>query len=359
MASGPFDRTVIYPGEKPLADDINQLASQLDHGLRFFARALFSDPNDGALSEGFINQGLSVVANSPAGLSVRVKAGLGFQSNPALVASAINGIIGLDDRAEYQPIALLSDHAFTVPTPPSAPNTRIDIIEARASRLLTEPQTRMVFDAGTGAFKPGTLAKILTWILDGRTETIVSPANGSQPLVYKQGVAGNPGVAPATTQGYIKLAEISVGSDVTTIGQSDISDNRPKLRATHYPRRPVKLSDFLLVAGTGQVDAFDISTSTVASLQTSLPASVGERLRSITMYVRNKSAGGNLDLTLERVDREDNAISKEQVAQLTVTGEGEAVLSLDHFVAENFRYIVTIITPNETIDISQVELEVE
>jgi hypothetical protein len=133
----------------------------------------------------------------------------GAQGVQALAAGAIEGVIGLDDLSSYKPIPLLSDHVFSVPTAPVAPDSRIDIVEVKASYFATEPSSRMVLNPLTGEFAPGLINKILTWLIDVRVETISAPASATQPLAYKVGVPGNPGLAPATTAGYIKLHQAS------------------------------------------------------------------------------------------------------------------------------------------------------
>lgn len=234
MANGSFDRTIINPREKPLSSDINQAQSQLDRALRLFMQELLADGSTGALREGFLNAGLKAVENSPAAMSVIVTKGVGFQDNSGLIATAIDGVVGLDDRESYKPVVLQDNHTFTVPTAPVAPNTRIDIIEVQASYLTTDPSTRSILNETTGAFDPTSVNKIITWLLDGRTGSVSAPSDSTQPLSYKVGVAANPGVAPATTSGYIKLCEIAVGSGVTTIVNANITDSRAVLKENNF-----------------------------------------------------------------------------------------------------------------------------
>lgn len=238
MANNPFDREIINPLEKPLADDHNLAASYHDMSLRFFLGQYFKD-DSGLKQDGFLNDGLKVVSDSPDAMSVVVSAGLGFQDVPIDVPSAIDSINGLNDLESYKPLPLFNQLVFSVPVAPTAPNTRIDIIEVKADRITTDLTSRQVFNALAGEFQAGSINKTLQFALDGRGGTVNAPAASTQPLSYKVGVAANPGVAPATTAGYIKIAEIAVGSDVVLIADADITDTRADLGARvskiHWP----------------------------------------------------------------------------------------------------------------------------
>jgi hypothetical protein len=228
MSNRPFDRTIIHELEKPLADDINQLETNFDQALRFFLAALFSNPDTGTPLDGFLGTGLLVSAASPANMSVSVIAGLGFQLQTS-IEPAIDSVPGLNDLSTYKPIPLNANQVFTVPVAPVAPNTRVDIIEVKADRITTDPSLRQVFDEILGQFVPDTLNKTLAWALDGRAAQINAPSPSTAPLSYVVGQAANPGLPPPTTPGYIKLAEISVGSDVVAIVPANITDFRESL----------------------------------------------------------------------------------------------------------------------------------
>lgn len=227
MADNPFDRLIINNLEKALSKDWNQGLSQLDRAIRYFAKYLTADNETGDIRSGFLTGSFKVVENNPVALSVIVKAGLGFLNDPTDVPSDINGILELDDLESFKPLPLISDHTFVVPTAPVAPNTRKDIIEVRADRLITNNQARRIFNPSTEAFDPVGVDKTLEFIIDGKTGTVAAPSNSTAALSYKVGVAANPGVAPATSTGYIKLAEVNVGSGVLVINNADILDTRP------------------------------------------------------------------------------------------------------------------------------------
>lgn len=254
MSNAPFDRVVINPREKPLSEDIDRAQSQLDRSLRLLVEQLFSETT-GIANDGFLQGGFKVVEQSPLGMFVRVKRGLGFMSQGDQVASNINGVSGLDDRHAYKPMVLNGDVVFTVPVAPVAPNTRIDIIEVKASFLVGDPSTRQVLNETSGQFEPDSVNKTLSHILDTQTGTVVSPAPSTQALSYKQGVVANPGLAPATTSGYIKIAEIAVGSSVASIGNGDITDFRALL--INNPFANIELSDAsgIVLSGAVGIDA--------------------------------------------------------------------------------------------------------
>lgn len=229
MPDQPFDRTVIYHLEKPLSKDINTYQSQMDRAIRFFAKALFST-NVGSPVSGFIQGGLAAQENSPAAMSVILKAGLGFQNLTGDVPTDINSVEGLDDLESYKPLPLLADTVVKVAVAPSAPNSRIDIIEVRADRVITDSQSRKVFNNTTKVFIPTALDKTLGFTLTGQ-DGVTTPADSFAPISLKEGIAGTPGVVPPTSPGYIKIAEIFVDGGVTVINQAAITDTRPQLLA--------------------------------------------------------------------------------------------------------------------------------
>jgi hypothetical protein len=233
MANAPFDRVNIGFREKPVSDDHNRAASQDARTLAYLVGRLLggraSDASEAlALRDAFHGTGLAIAASSPVALNVRVTAGLGWHYLPSDIPSDIGSpdLLGVDDLAELKPIYLAADHVFAAPTAPAGPNTRIDIVEVEASRALIDSETRRQFNDATGSFDPHAFYKTLSFALDGLVGTVNAPAESTAPLSYKVGVAANPGLVPATSAGYLKLAEVLIGSAVTTIGQGDIIDRR-------------------------------------------------------------------------------------------------------------------------------------
>jgi len=300
MPDQPFDRTVLYPLEKPLAVDVNQAESQLDRSVRrYLYEALARRTSFGSEAPervtGFVGNGLRVVPVSPVAMQVVVKAGLGFTDVPADVPAAIGGVVGLSDLESYKPLPLLADVTFAVPAAPAGPNTRIDIVEVRVNRVLGNPLSRQVLDPPSGTFSPNSLNKTLAFALAGSAGTVNAPAISTAALSYKVGVSANPGVVPPTTAGYIKVAEIRVGSAVASIGTADLVDRRPLL----YPGGMVPFSGQWRLqynGGSPIITALGIEAPTgvqVAAVQLGPGATRGE----IEFYVvGGEMLGGTMDV---------------------------------------------------------------
>lgn len=238
MADKPFDRTIINPLEKPLSRDINQAQSQMDYSLRFVMQEMLrrrtSDSNPAAAAcDGWFPYSLVTLPQSPASMVVTVKAGMGFFESASDCPSGINSIVSLDDLATTKPIVLDADVNFTVPAAPGLGNSRIDIIEAKITRTVGNPQSRLILDPDTGAWAPDNVNKTLGFTLDGSTGYVVSPAASTVALSYKSGAVAATGaeVEPSVTAGYVQIARINVGPTVTSIGKGDIVDRRKLLGA--------------------------------------------------------------------------------------------------------------------------------
>lgn len=191
---------------------------------------------------GFMGNSFRVVPDSPASMTVTVKAGMGFQNfasgnfaagggSVAAIQSSVNGVIGLDDIEQYKPMLLSSDFNFIAPAAPGAGNSRIDIIEVSALRFVNNPLSRDVLDINTGVFSPNTVNKTLEWDMLNHTGSVTTPTASTQPLSYKIGavIATTTYSAvnvPPTTPGYIKIAEIFVGPTVATLPENKIGDFR-------------------------------------------------------------------------------------------------------------------------------------
>lgn len=348
MADGPFDRLIINPREKPLSPDINRLQSQLDRSLRVFLREFFSAQGTGAASEGFLKAGLQVKELAVPAMEVTVQKGLGFQVVPSLAGDTIGSISGLDDLEEYKPLVLNEDHNFTVPTAPVGPNTRIDIIEVRAEYLATDTDTRKILNTATGSFADDNVEKTLTWLLDGRTGTVSATADSTAVLSYKTGVAANPGVAPSTTTGYIKLCEIAVGSAVTAITDSDISDVRVPLG----PTKTLTFSAFDMVPyfpdffQNGQQVDIELADDTgwsatgagagnfLVGIPLRLPP--GSFIKSATGTIDNKGSTNTFTVRLRRCAPGG---SVETLASDSRTTDGDVELAdINHRVESGYRY---------------------
>jgi hypothetical protein len=233
MASNPFDRVIFNVREKPLSADWNRVETQADYSLRMMLREMYSrrasfSSSAASHPAGFVANGMQVVPQASPNMTVTVKAGCGFMDVPADIPASINGIISLDDPSTYKPLVLLADTVFAVPAAPGA-NSRIDIIEVRPNRLVTDPQSRLILNTGTGAFDPATVNKTLAYSLDGSVGFVTSPALSTTAIGYKTGVVAASPVEPTVTPGYVKIARINVGTSVTTITGASLVDRRPLL----------------------------------------------------------------------------------------------------------------------------------
>lgn len=234
--NNPFDRMNIGLRERPLSSDLNRMQSQHDRTIREVCRALLSGRASNTSSalqsrHGFIGTGFRVVPSNPAAMSVQVSAGHGFMYDAVDLPSDIGAtdLEGVDDLSPYKPVALMSPITFAVPAAPGAPNSRIDIIEVKVDRRLENALTRRQLDVATKTYLDHSFFKTLAWVLDGRTGIVTSPANSTAGLSYKIGTAANPGTVPATTAGYVKIAQVHVSNTTITITGAELSDWRPML----------------------------------------------------------------------------------------------------------------------------------
>lgn len=229
----PFDRYTIPKEATAQSDRVNTQFGQSDRSLRFLIEHLLggraSDASPAAQFRAqFVGNGFRVAAVNPAAMQVTVAAGLGFNYDLTDAPTDIGApdYNGVSDLAPVKPLPLVAPVTFNVPAAPAGPNTRIDIIEVRTDRQQTDTDLVSVFDEATESFVPNSRTNTMAFALDGETGQVNAPANSVAGLSYKVGVAANPGVAPATTAGYVKIAEIDVGSGVVTITDSNIRDTR-------------------------------------------------------------------------------------------------------------------------------------
>lgn len=220
MVDQPFNRTALYPLEKPIVDDINQEFSQADRSIRDVMYQLLGQQST------FLGNSLLVVPSSPTALSVVIKAGIGFQVNATDEVTSIAGVAGLNDLSPYKPIVLGLDYTVAVPAPPGA-NSRIDLIEVSYQRLLDNSQSREFLNVSGGNFTPANVAKTLDFNVDGTLAYYAANVTPTTALAYKSGVASASPTAPTTDTGYIALAYVLVANSTTVITSTNIVDKRP------------------------------------------------------------------------------------------------------------------------------------
>ncbi len=251
MADKPFDRQVINQRERPLSSDVNQGWSYGDQALRYLldnlmrVRATGGDaPLANAPDSGFLGDGFRVTSASPAAMSIIVNDGLGFAVDAAQNASDIGsaltpGVLGVDDNQRMHPLPLSAPQ--TVAVPASDPvNPRIDIVEVKLDRRLADASSRQVLDPGTGLFSALSVSKTLAYDLDGRTGVNTTGGNSTTGIALKTGTAAGAPVAPATSAGYIKIAEVYVAGASTAVAQNAIRDVRPVVAIDGVRRVSIK-----------------------------------------------------------------------------------------------------------------------
>lgn len=245
MADAPFDQTNIGLRERPVSSDHNRNSSQFHRTIRELMQRVYERTTlvrssghivtpvlaVGGPVGGFVGSGFYVTPSNPAAMSVVVNAGLGFRYDAADIATDIGAtdLEAVNDLSPYKPLSLLGNVTMAVPTAPSSPNSRIDIIEVRNARRLTDATTRRQLDPGTESWDDHVFNKTLTYATDGSTGVVTDPAASTAALSYKVGTAANPGVVPATTTGYTKIAEVLVGSSTTAITMAELIDRRAML----------------------------------------------------------------------------------------------------------------------------------
>jgi hypothetical protein len=256
-----FDRVIINSKERPLSSDINTLQSQIDRSVREVMKSLFTarvgegtSDLSGLPQSGFIGDGFKVRASAVPGMSVVLSKGQGFQYLVDPV-SGFGGVSGVDDLSEYKPLVLLADGTISGIAAGDATNPRIDIVEVRMNRVSGNPLSRDVLDVTTGAFVPTSVNKTLSFSQDGSSGVVVSPANSTMALGYKQGVAGVTPVEPSVTPGYVKVATIRVAAAATTITKANISDMRVPLCADGLQRVSCRFT-VPVAAGTPPTSVF-------------------------------------------------------------------------------------------------------
>ncbi len=237
MADKPFDREVINQRERPLSSDVNTGWSYADQTARYVTDVLHrwrarngGDPAALTPLSGFVGDSFRVIPASPAAMQVVVSSGLGYYVDAAENATDIGsgltpGVLGVDDNQRMHPLPLSAAQALNVPAADPV-NPRIDIVEVKLDRRLQDPTSRQILDPATGLFSALAVNKTLAFDLDGRTGINTTGGDSTTGIAYKTGVAAGAPVAPATSTGYVKIAEVYVGAAVTTLAEGVIRDTR-------------------------------------------------------------------------------------------------------------------------------------
>jgi len=233
-----FDRDVFRLLNGVKAEDLNRVTGEGAHNalrdiLRFTSLPTVSlTSTTTQQAYGFYGDSFFVLPQSPASGNVVLSAGIAVKRDDTDQPVNIDGIPGLDENSAVKPIVLRNSRVIATAPPPPAPNKRIDIIEIRVARDFYDSVPVKQLDTVSGTSTYPTALKTLSYAIDDvSVEYLVTPANGSQPLVYKQGLDAPVPVAPPTSPGYVKVAEILVDNVVSnpagTIRQDHLADFRP------------------------------------------------------------------------------------------------------------------------------------
>lgn len=253
MAYDDFQKRVqINIRERPTSTDLNTLQNRIYETVRG-AQAMahceaysnitspdFDFTQYGQGPQGF-QQGLGsfrvVKDNTNPPFGVLVQGGLGLARTGPSTATDIDGASGQNWSqlgSLSAPLVLGPTGAgFTVPSPPTVGNARIDIIEVRPNYTNNDPATVGIFNTATEVFDPATRNKSMDWDLSGLTGTVTSPTASTAAISYKVGAVSagliSGATEPSVTPGYIKIARINVLGGVALINTYDIADLRPLL----------------------------------------------------------------------------------------------------------------------------------
>lgn len=231
MSGKPFDRQVINQLERPLSTDVNQISTYADQALRELFLNIYSSrmavgsdlqsvqPPTGAVA--FIGAGFRA-RGATSTLQVWLDPGLGFL-NDGITGVSVGSVSGVDDREAIKPLSLTARETITVPAA-DASNPRIDLIEVKVDRRLTDPSSRDVMNPSSGAFQPGTVLKTLTYNQEGR-----STVNGVGSINYKTGTPAATPTGPVLDSGYLPIAQVYVNANATAIGATGVMDLRRML----------------------------------------------------------------------------------------------------------------------------------
>ena len=300
MAISEFFKRVLVPlRQRPTSTDLNRLQERIYESLRGAISMGFANPPISGLfanrhsvlgGQGFHGAGFFVepdASNTPWG--VNVKSGMGVAWLGPTSATDIDSCSGADwDGAGglSVPLLLSSNQGFTIPTIPSAGNSRIDIIEVCPQYTATEASTVGIFNTATRVFDAPTRNKSLVWDLLGLTGNVTSPSSSTAAISYKQGAAAAGAITaatePSTTPGYVKIARINLdnnGGALAAVSQDMIVDYRPLL----FPKGGFSASANISIPGvsgglgTHAINALELpgGVSLFAAFDPSTPPATG------------------------------------------------------------------------------------
>jgi hypothetical protein len=282
-----FYREIINLLERPVSTDINQAQSMVHRSLMLVlqemlrGRASESDDSFTLPASGFLGDAFRLRPSSPTSMVLRLVPGLGVLYLPADTPTAINGVTGLDDLSVTKPVLLAADQLITVPTADPS-NPRIDILEVKLNRVVGGSEVRGVFNVATKVFDPTLVSKLLGYTLDGSL-TI----NGSGALNYKTGSPNVSPSPPATDAGYIKIAEVRVGTGVTALDLDVVNDQRIMV----WPGSQAQVGANFVMQGTGSLKPANMYVNAPPGMNV---LTVGQNLTGQVVDVYIMSGGNSM-----------------------------------------------------------------
>lgn len=302
MANKPFDTTIIRPLERPLSSDLDAAQSQIYRTIREVTSRTYAHTNfvssvgyyGYSRRFGFIGQGLRVYQSAnPATMTLTIRSGLGFRSGTT--ATDIDGVVGLNDLSDYTPVMLTDNVTFTVPAAPAAGFARVDKVQIRINREVTDTTSRWLLNPTTQTFAPTNIGKTLTYDL-GNTVTIVNPGDpvGVNPIEY---LVGTPAAytapddllsisSPATSAGYLRIALVNVVGGVTAVGNGDIVDERVPI----FPNGEARLAMTAQLGNNGAFYNIDSADFSPGPINVGLRALASGTNNTYLLYIFNGGA---------------------------------------------------------------------
>lgn len=179
MANKPFDQRVIYLLERPTSSDLNIAQSQLNLGVRAFARQLMMQ-NPAFLATGSVGESFFVEAAG--GRDVLINRGIGFNyaSENAGLDQNIGGVTGLSDTLDYRMVTLQTEGGvrFTIPDAPPAGQCRRDLIAILCTRAsasqLKDAESTDIYNPPSSSFGPDFRNKTLSYDLTGAVPQVLN-----------------------------------------------------------------------------------------------------------------------------------------------------------------------------------------
>ncbi len=231
MADNTFDRAVANYRTGLSAELLNRSASLLDKEARAidYMNAIVRNNNVTPVNstaykvtEGFYKLGFQPYW-SGAGMGVTLRAGRGYKLTT--VSNDIDGVPGLDD---YGIDPLVLDNAVTITAPNGTANARVDLIQVKIKRVLTDSASlRYLSDPAAGTITTVGLDTTMSYnMVSADIEIVAEPANNTGYIGYKTGLDDGSLTIPSVDIGYIAVGYVYVPAFAAALTAANIYDIR-------------------------------------------------------------------------------------------------------------------------------------